>query len=130
MTYYILEPDGSIRETEDIMEWEKWRETEGANRLYRDELDPELLVSTVFLGIDHGFGNTSQPVLYETMILGDLWSRYHRDKYQQRYSTKEDALKGHRDAVFLARKALLEKKPVPKTYTLGPRRLRVRKRNV
>ena len=48
------------------------------------------IVSTVWLGLDHGFyGGT--PIIFETMLFGiDDW-----DEHQDRYSTVDDALKGH-----------------------------------
>lgn len=49
-------------------------------------------VSTVFLGYDHSYGETESPLLFETMVFdGDF------DGYQMRYSTYEDALKGHQE---------------------------------
>jgi len=51
-------------------------------------------VSTVFLGFDHGYGETESPLLFETMVFdGDF------DGYQMRYSTYEDAMKGHQEIV-------------------------------
>lgn len=56
----------------------------------------EVLVSTVFLGIDHGW-RSPVPVLWETMIFG------HPDftDYQERYATREAAMEGHAKAVHL-----------------------------
>lgn len=53
----------------------------------------EVEVSTVFLGIDHNFAG-GEPILWETMVFGGK----HND-FQQRYSTKEMAIAGHRAAV-------------------------------
>jgi hypothetical protein len=47
-------------------------------------------VSTVWLGIDHGFGFSEHPIIFETMIFGGLY-----DEYQLRYNTEEQALAGH-----------------------------------
>ncbi len=55
----------------------------------------DVIVSTVFLGIDHNhFG--SKPILWETMIFGGRL-----DGYQERYETFDDALFGHGRAVRL-----------------------------
>ena len=54
----------------------------------RSELDNDVLISTVFLGIDHGYNGV--PLLFETMIFGG-----EHDGYQERYSTWEEAEKGH-----------------------------------
>ena len=52
-----------------------------------------LRVSTVFLGIDHGFDG--YPVLYETLVFGGL------DEYGERYTTRLEAVAGHARAVAL-----------------------------
>lgn len=46
-------------------------------------------VSTVFLGIDHNWSN-GPPLLFETMVFGGSL-----DEKQERYSTWEEAEKGH-----------------------------------
>lgn len=58
-------------------------------------------VSTVWLGIDHGWHRDGPPVIFETMVFGgeldgDMW----------RYSTRQEAVDGHANAVTLARTAL------------------------
>lgn len=47
-------------------------------------------VSTVFLGLDHAFGRTARPVLFETMIFGGP-----EDGDQRRWCTEEEAQRGH-----------------------------------
>lgn len=51
-------------------------------------------VSTVFLGIDHGFGFSERPVLFETMVFGGLF-----DQEQWRYCTWDEAAAGHKAVV-------------------------------
>ena len=51
-------------------------------------------VSTVYLGLDHGWGE-GPPLIFETMIFG---SGPLGDE-QWRYSTREDALAGHAEAI-------------------------------
>jgi hypothetical protein len=65
--------------------------------LGEDELDG-VRVSTVWIGIDHGFGRTERPLLFETMIFGgtldgDTW----------RYATEAEARAGHARACSLVR---------------------------
>ncbi len=55
------------------------------------------LVSTVWLGVDHSFGQGS-PLIFETMIFGGRF-----DDYQERYSTEQDALVGHQATLKLVR---------------------------
>lgn len=46
-------------------------------------------VSTVFLGLDHGYGG-GLPILFETMVFGGKL-----DENQWRYSTYQEAVEGH-----------------------------------
>ena len=47
-------------------------------------------VSTVFLGIDHGFGDDTH-VLFETTVFKDINS----DLFHKRYKTWDDSVEGH-----------------------------------
>jgi hypothetical protein len=73
----------------------------GHNRvLAQTEVGP-LLVSTVFLGVDHDFGG-GPPVLWETMIF-NAPDDHPLDGYQDRYTSREAAMEGHARAVVAAR---------------------------
>lgn len=65
-------------------------------RVAWDEIDG-LVVSTVFLHMDHGFGE-GPPLLFETMIFDGS-----DDRYEERYSTWEEAEAGHARAVAMVR---------------------------
>jgi hypothetical protein len=65
--------------------------------LKRDEIG-DILVSTVFLGLDQAW-NSDIPVLWETMIFGG-----EHDQYQERYTSHKDALEGHKKALKLVNK--------------------------
>lgn len=61
----------------------------------------EVTVSTVWLGMDHGWpsfaerqGNQYRPVIFETMIFGGEF-----DECQRRYRTEAEAAQGHAEAV-------------------------------
>lgn len=66
-------------------------------------------VSTVWLGIDHGWGMSDVPVIFETMIFateptrGKLLGRdrewHEADEFQERYTTEEEALRRHDEIV-------------------------------
>jgi len=60
--------------------------------------DQRVLVSTVFLGLDHNWGD-GPPLIFETMVFGDTT----HDQYQRRYSTESQALDGHAETVALLR---------------------------
>ena len=75
-------------ECEDLLTWAKGFET--ANRHVAKEKRDGVLVSTVFLGLDHRLGGNGPPILFETMIFGGP-----HDGDQDRYCTWEEAEAGH-----------------------------------
>lgn len=87
---YILDEDGTPREEADVLVWGKWFEDNAAKRIVAaDEIEGGARVSTVFLGLDHDYGD-GRPVLWETMIFGGV-----ADGYQDRYTSRDLALIGH-----------------------------------
>lgn len=82
--WYILNSDGTYRKGESNWseDWIIARDTVG-----------DAVVSTVFLGLDHQFGD-GPPLVFETMIFGG-----EHDQEQWRYSTIEEAREGHDRAV-------------------------------
>lgn len=69
--------------------------------IVRGPFSEEVFVSTVFLGMDHSFGEDKtapdyKPVLWETMIFGGV-----HDQYMERYRSYEDAVEGHKKALEL-----------------------------
>jgi hypothetical protein len=79
------------------MEWASWFEQNFHERqIKRDEVQG-FLVSTVFLGLDHSFGDGEQ-LWFETMVfrLSNVRGFKGRDEYGQwRYTTIEEARAGH-----------------------------------
>lgn len=89
---YIL--DGhKVVECDDLMEWAQWFET--ADRHVDKTMVGDIKVSTVFLGLDHRFGE-GEPELFETMIFDDGGEF---DEEMWRYATWEEAVAGHKKAV-------------------------------
>ncbi len=95
MRHYILDAAGEPVPT-DWLTWARWRDANDDARGVAVTQRDAVLVSTVFLGMDHGWG-AGPPVLWETMIFGGD----HHD-YQERYTSRADALAGHRRACALA----------------------------
>lgn len=86
----------------DLMTWAKWFEdATNPGRITARTSVKGVRVSTAFLGIDHGFNfkpdKNYKPVLWETMIFGSRKKAL--TDYQVRYSSLEDAKKGHEYAV-------------------------------
>lgn len=98
---YKLDENGNAVEVKDLMEWANWLET--ANRSIGKDVVGDVRVSTVFLGLDYSFSG-GVPVLWETMVFGGPL-----DGEEERYTSKEDALKGH--AAMLERVKLAAQSP-------------------
>ena len=99
MSMYIRDANGDPQKEPDTIAWAKWFEGgDDMRRVAWDESGPSV-VSTVFLGIDHAF-HGGPPLLWETMVFGGPL-----DMEQQRYTSQEAALEGHREMVEAVKKA-------------------------
>lgn len=82
----------------DTLKWGKWMQE--ADRHVAKTYYKNLFVSTVFLGMDHGWGRGA-PVLFETMVFDE--SGKGKDKtiaeFFERYCTWGEAEAGHRKIV-------------------------------
>ena len=87
---YILDGHEAVV-CDDLMAWGKW--IEDADRHVDKTMIGDIRVSTIFLGLDHSFGEGSLQ-LFETMIFGGEF-----DEEMWRYSTWDEAEKGHQAAV-------------------------------
>lgn len=96
--FYILNEDGNPVLEPDILKHSLWMHR---NREVKQTTINDILVSTVFLGIDHSFCGNG-PILFETMVFGG-----EHDGYQERYTTKWKALIGHQYAVNMVEWSLL-----------------------
>ncbi len=94
---YILVND-EIRPAS-LMEWARFVET-GGRRIARDNVG-DLLLSTVFLGIDQGCDD-GEPLLFETMVLAPNY----QDEFCEHASTLEDAKAAHQRGLDFARNKL------------------------
>lgn len=107
-----LDADHNVVPVDDVHEFAFWFET--ADRIVGKTSVNGFVISTVFLGIDYGFGGP--PLWFETMIfideenppaseLGgkiDEW----RSGQQRRYATWEEAAAGHEQFVQIIREGL------------------------
>jgi len=123
--YYILE-NGVIKATDDLLEWGRWFENTDNRVIARDEING-VLVSTVFLGIDHNFTGEGPPVLFESMIFEGEFS-----EEQRRYRNMEEALEGHAALVHLVKTRGIEihEKKDPPPQPKHKRKLRIESREV
>lgn len=68
-TRYILNADKQAVPCANLEEWAAMFEDLSKRRVSRTKL-AEHDVSTVFLGLDHSFGDGGDPILFETMVFG------------------------------------------------------------
>lgn len=88
MKYYILQDKKAVV-CPDLTKWAK--QFSQADRAVQKTVFPnDTRVSTVFLGLDHRFGE-GPPLLFETMVFGGPL-----DGEMDRYETWEDAVEGHK----------------------------------
>lgn len=99
--YYVLDKNRNILPTNDMHEWEIFYSEMSLRIVNKTEIG-DVSISTVFLGLDHGYGE-GPPILFETMIFGGV-----HDQYQERYCTWEEAERGHEEAIKLVNN-LIEK---------------------
>lgn len=85
---YILDGHKPVIE-KDLMKWAAWLE-DADRSVGKTEISKDVSVSTVFLGLDHQFGE-GPPLIFETMVFGGPL-----DQYEERYSTWEEAEAGHK----------------------------------
>lgn len=93
--FYVL-VDGEPVAEPDVLAWAHWFQVSAElRRVARTEVGEEVIISTVFLGLDYSFGG-GPPLLYETMVFGGV-----HDGFQERYASRAEAIAGH--AFLLAR---------------------------
>jgi len=116
--HYVLDQLGRPKKfTGDLLDWSLIHSIE--HRVDLTELADGTCISTVFLGIDHNFGDMLHmrggrhtPVLFESMVQlpGEKWDEQHR------YTNLHQARVGH--ALLIAR---LSSPTVPETHEGDPR---------
>jgi hypothetical protein len=85
---YILVGHEPVEEP-DLMTWVTWLES--ADRCVRHTEQGDVRVSTVFLGLDHNFGDLfGRPILFETMAFVG-----HDSVARDHYRTWDEAEAGH-----------------------------------
>ena len=106
---YVLDAQGNAVPAPGLLEWGAWLET--ADRRVAVTRFAWGAVSTVFLGLDHNFfGNPAddplsyKPLLWETMVFvthaeGNRALLRELDLERQRYTSREDAVAGHKEMV-------------------------------
>jgi hypothetical protein len=109
--WYKLLPDHTIEPVAEpnapmggLMEWVEWCvEAGGDDKTFArvgyaaiGDDDNDVEVSTTFLGLDHRHAGDGPPLVFETAIIIGR-----RHEIQGRYSTWDDAVAGHREAIAM-----------------------------
>lgn len=91
--------DKKVIEEPDLLRWARWFESNDRRvRFTYLNRRKGIYVSTVFLGMDHGF---TKKLWFESMVFGTSLDQ----KAMQRYATYREAELGHEKVVFQARQA-------------------------
>jgi hypothetical protein len=90
--YYVLDKNNNIKPVSAA----RWAFTfEHHRRVVARETVGGVIISTVFLGLDHSFNMGGPPMVFETMVFDADDSLI-----CQRYSSWNEAVEGHRDVVM------------------------------
>ena len=106
---YVLDEEGVPVQEPNIFAWGRWFQETKERKVQQDTIkiaSGNVIVSTVFLGVDYSFLMGGKPVLFETMIFDSDIKVL--QEYQERYETREQALEGHSRAVSLVKSMELE----------------------
>ena len=96
--FYILDENHNPVPVEDHQAYYDWMagRKEQVRRVAMTKFPDGTYISTVFLGMDHGWGLLGEnPVLFETMV----FSQGEEGKYCRRYTTWAAAEYGHKEIV-------------------------------
>ena len=96
MKDYVRYYDKKGKPITDVLAWSKLMEDREYKTVKQEYLPDGKWVSTVWLGLNHNFG-VGKPLIFETMVFSkkDDWN----DQDEERYSTLEEALAGHKKMV-------------------------------
>jgi hypothetical protein len=86
---YILDENDNPIPEPDLMKWAKSFQ-KGSRLVAKDEIG-DVLISTVFLGLDHNFGQSGPPILWETIVFGGA----HDQDCDRCAGTRADAMAMH-----------------------------------
>jgi hypothetical protein len=120
MRYYDKQGRAISRER-----WADLAETPEYKIVRQHRLSEAVMVSTVWLGLDHSFQRGSTPIIFETMSFEDMLGAGMQEREFKRYSTERAAIIGH--ARILRRVAKRQGFPCPReahgvAYDVQPRR--------
>ncbi len=117
---YVLNENGEPVPEPDLLKWARWFEDfdRVVDATYVNRGDIEITISTVFLGVDHRYGDDGPPVLWETMVFGPPIARMflgrlcdiRPDLDQWRYTSRAAAVAHHAEIVEAVRRGEYDQK--------------------
>jgi hypothetical protein len=87
---FVLDDDNNPVPEPNLNKWAMWMEANHPRHVGWTQITSEVVVSTVFLGVDHNWGDDPRPILFETMVFGG-----ERDNDQYRFHTWDEAAAFH-----------------------------------
>lgn len=91
--YYRRDGTPYPRGDKGLFEWAADYEDLKKKIVKQDRLPNKVRVSTVWLGLDHNWGDKNRPQIFETMV---FFGKGYEDEECWRYATEEEALRGHK----------------------------------
>lgn len=91
LKYYILDEEHRPIRARDAVEWAKFFENTTNRIVDWTQINSQVEVSTIFIGIDHRILGSGPPILFETMVFG----ADDDSGEMARYSSWDDAVAGH-----------------------------------
>ena len=104
--WYTLDEYLQIRRAT-LEEWGTFFNDIEQRRIAHTQVSPRISVSTVFLGLDHRCGSAGKPILFESLVFGGK-----HNEEMLRYTSFDDAVKGHNELVAMALKTHRRKDPL------------------
>lgn len=98
---YVINADNTVVRMDDLVEWSSRFETD-ERRIARTTMYDGRIVSTVFLGINHNFGPSGAPLVFETMIFPS--EKDFSEEWCERCSTFQQAVSQHRRGISEAQR--------------------------
>lgn len=96
---YVLDAEHRPVPIRSLLQWAEWFENIDNRTVGYTQINSQVTVSTIFLGLDHRYDERGPPLLFETMVFGGPL-----DHATWRYASWDDAEAGHQAAVRKARR--------------------------
>jgi len=111
---YIIKDGKVVPAT--LLEWGRFLQ-DNERRVIFTTIGRRVRVSTIFMGLDHRWNNRGAPLIYETMIFAE--GLKHLDTVRSLYSTRAQAIRGHKIAIEEVREFLPKAKVTTVEFETG-----------